>query len=180
MSNVLIVVDVEADGPAPGLYSMLSFGAVVVDAGLTRRFESGPLMALTGAHCNPEAVNAIGMKWEDYITTHHTGGLPPYEVMRDFKKWIDAVSGGRHPIFISDNNGFDWMYICWYFWKYLGENPFGYSSRRIGDLYCGLTGDMRARWKHLRKTAHTHNPVDDAVGNAEALLYMINNMNLKV
>jgi hypothetical protein len=27
-------------------------------------------------------------------------------------------------------------------------------------------------FKHLRKTAHTHNPVDDAIGNAEALIAM--------
>ncbi len=53
---------------------------------------------------------------------------------------------------------------------YLGRNIFGFSARRIGDLYCGVVKDSRAKWKHLRKTTHTHNPVDDAKGNAEALL----------
>jgi len=37
-----------------------------------------------------------------------------------------------------------------------------------------------AQWKHLRKTAHTHNPVDDAKGNAEVLLYMKNEMELNI
>jgi hypothetical protein len=32
--------------------------------------------------------------------------------------------------------------------------------------------DTFAKWKHLRKTAHDHNPVNDALGNAEALLEM--------
>jgi hypothetical protein len=32
----------------------------------------------------------------------------------------------------------------------------------------------------LRKTKHTHNPVDDAKGNAEALLHMIENMELRI
>ena len=55
---------------------------------------------------------------------------------------------------------------------YLDGNPFGFSGRRIGDLYCGFVNDTWAKWKHLRKTRHSHNPVDDAKGNAEALLEM--------
>jgi hypothetical protein len=38
---------------------------------------------------------------------------------------------------------------------------------------------MRSSWKHLRKTIHDHNPVNDAIGNAEALLQM-KQMGLKV
>jgi hypothetical protein len=34
-------------------------------------------------------------------------------------------------------------------------------------------------FKHLRQTEHTHHPVDDAKGNAEAFQYMIKEMNLK-
>jgi hypothetical protein len=52
------------------------------------------------------------------------------------------------------------------------KNPFGFSARRIGDLYAGMEKDFfgGSRWKKFRKTAHTHHPVDDALGNAEALL----------
>jgi hypothetical protein len=32
--------------------------------------------------------------------------------------------------------------------------------------------DVFCNFKHLRKTAHTHHPVDDARGNAEAMLQM--------
>jgi hypothetical protein len=32
--------------------------------------------------------------------------------------------------------------------------------------------DTFTKWKHLRETPHTHNPVDDAMGNAEVLLKM--------
>ena len=55
---------------------------------------------------------------------------------------------------------------------YVGKNPFGWSSRRIGDLFCGFYNDMFYKWKKHRITSHTHNPVDDAKGNAEALLYL--------
>ena len=84
------------------------------------------------------------------------------------------------PIVISDNNGFDWMFVCWYFHHFLNRNPFGYSSRRIGDIYCGLEKNASASWQHLRKTVHTHNPVDDAKGNAEALLRMRDEMRLRI
>ena len=40
--------------------------------------------------------------------------------------------------------------------------------------------DMFVNFKHLRKTPHTHDPVDDARGNAEALLAIKNNLGLKI
>jgi hypothetical protein len=72
------------------------------------------------------------------------------------------------------------MFICWYFHHFLGRNPFGFSSRRLSDLYCGLVKDSFAQWKQLRKTQHTHHPVDDARGNAEVILYMKNELGLKI
>ena len=42
-----------------------------------------------------------------------------------------------------------------------------------------MVKDTFAQWKHLRITKHTHNPVDDARGNAEALLKM-KDMGLKI
>jgi len=53
-----------------------------------------------------------------------------------------------------------------------GANPFGHSSTNLGSLYKGLVKDTSKYFKRLRKTRHTHNPVDDAKGNAEALLAM--------
>jgi hypothetical protein len=66
---------------------------------------------------------------------------------------------------------FDWQFINYYFHRFLGRNPFGFSGRRIGDLYAGLVKDAYKAndWKKYRVTKHSHNPVDDARGNAEAL-----------
>ena len=91
--------------------------------------------------------------------------------MGEFASWIAANSNGC-PFFISDNNGFDWQFINWYFHHFTGSNPFGHSSSNLGSLYKGLVKDTFRNFKHLRKTEHTHNPVDDARGNAEALLQM--------
>lgn len=77
-------------------------------------------------------------------------------------------------VFVSDNLAFDWQFINYTFHRFLGRNPFGFSGRRIGDLYAGLVCDVykATEWKKLRETRHTHHPVDDAKGNAEALLKM--------
>jgi hypothetical protein len=39
---------------------------------------------------------------------------------------------------------------------------------------------MFVNFKHLRKTAHTHNALDDARGNAEALLQIKEEFGLKI
>lgn len=101
------------------------------------------------------------------------------DLMQSFAAWVAEVGAGR-PTFVSDNNGFDWQFINWYFHHFTGANPFGFSSTNLGSLYKGLVGDMTKNFKHLRKTRHTHHPVDDAMGNAEAMLVMRDEMGLKI
>lgn len=114
----------------------------------------------------PEALAISGISREQHMQYE-----PPQTVMSRFAGWLKQNSTGR-PVFVSDNVAFDWQFINYYFHLFLKENPFGFSGRRIGDLYSGLVKDLYAAsdWKKLRKTTHTHHPVDDARGNAEALL----------
>lgn len=74
-------------------------------------------------------------------------------------------------VFVSDNPAYDFMWIAYTLDQYGFDNPFGHSARRIGDFAAGLSKNWRNtnKWKKLRVTKHTHNPVDDAMGNAEAL-----------
>lgn len=166
-----IVVDVESDGQIVGDNSMVCFGAVVVEPTLSKTFygKTRPISDIWV----PDALAISGFSREEHETFDE-----PEKVMKDFAEWINEVSVNK-PILISDNNGYDFAFINYYFHKFYGSNPFGWSSRRIGDIYCGMKMDARARWKHLRKTVHTHHPVDDAMGNAEALLRM-KEMGLKI
>lgn len=168
-----IMVDIEADGPIPGDYSMISFGAVVVrEKSLDETFY-GKLKPISDKWI-PDALKVSGFSREETMTFPD-----PELVMSDFHDWVVEHSQGQ-PMFISDNNGFDWSFINWYFHHFIGKNPFGFSSTNLGSLYKGLISDVFKNFKHLRKTAHTHNPVDDAMGNAEALLYMKKEMGLKI
>lgn len=167
-----IMVDVESDGPIPGDYSMISFGAVLVNESLDQTFY-GQLKPISDKFI-PEALAVSGFTRKDTLSFNG-----PVEVMTDFKNWIEKVCADR-PLFISDNNGFDWMFICWYFHHFIGVNPFGHSSQNLGSLYKGMEKDTFKNFKHLRKTKHTHHPVDDAKGNAEALLIFKKEMGLKI
>ena len=163
-----IVVDVEADGNLLGLNSMVCFGAVLIDkeGKLDQTFygKTAPI----SDYFDFEALAISGFSREEHLKFDN-----PLEVMTNFKLWIEEHSKGK-PILLSDNNGFDASWINWYFIKYLGENPFGWSSRRIGDMFAGFMNNSHYKWKQHRITKHTHNPVDDAKGNAEALLWLKN------
>jgi len=137
--NNLIFVDCEATGQAIEVGELTEFGAV----------HYGTLKCFYGKLGN---------------------NIDPFKVFFDFKDWLEKVCKDQRPIFVSDNPAFDWQWINYHFHKELGYNPFGWSARRIGDYYAGLMGNFHEtqRWKRLRITKHTHNPVDDAMGNAEA------------
>ncbi|MFC0513677.1 3'-5' exoribonuclease domain-containing protein [Mucilaginibacter angelicae] len=167
-----IMVDIESDGPIPGDYSMISFGAVLVQDGLNKTFY-GQLKPISENYI-PEALAVSGHTREETLSFDD-----PAKVMNDFAAWLKQICRDK-PHFISDNNGFDWMFICWYFHHFTGDNPFGFSSQNLGSLYKGMVKDMFQNFKHLRRTTHTHHPVEDAKGNAEALLTLKKEHELKI
>jgi hypothetical protein len=169
-----VMVDIEADGPIPGDYSMVCLGAVIVEPGLERSFYAR--MRPISEQWIPEALKVSG------FTREQTLAFPEPELgMRQFAEWLAAETrGGKQPRFVSDNNGFDWSFVNWYFHHFLAKNPFGFSSTNLGSLYKGMVKSVFENFKHLRETRHTHHPVDDARGNAEALLHMRERMGLKI
>ena len=215
-----VMVDVEADGPAPGLYSMVSFGAVVAEplcteCGDTQRvWDNGDTTdcgcvnrALNGAPLKPDPKHSFysgvirpllvpGAGVDTYVPApfvreslaisgvtraEQLDGQQPAQVMHAFRAWLKEID---NPRFVSDNNGYDWQFINYYFHRFgkndpRTDNPFGHSSQNLGSLYKGLVKSMFESFKHLRKTKHTHHPVDDARGNVEAMVHM-RTMGLKI
>ena len=175
------MTDVEADGPCPGLYSMVSVGLVIVEPGLTRTFY-GRFRPISDDWV-PEALKVSGHSREECMEFPR-----PEDEMKRLAEWIKSNCGTRNSRgqkvadarFIADNNGFDWQFVNYYFHRFCGNNPFGFSSTNLGSLYKGLVDDVFKNFKHLRKTKHTHHPVDDSKGNAEALLHMKDKMGLKI
>lgn len=94
--NLLVSVDVEADGPCPGLYSMVSFGCTVVEEALDRTFygQTAPI----SQNWIPEALAVSGHTREEHLK------FPKPEVtMLEFYDWLQSL-GAERLTFISDNN----------------------------------------------------------------------------
>lgn len=156
------VIDVEADGSLQGINSIVCFGVVSVEDPSIRFY--GKVKPISDNY-NPEALAISGFSREEHLLFDD-----PNEVFTKFKEFLDIHCKNR-PIFWSDNNGFDFAWIAWYFNYFLGECPFGWSSRRVGDVICGAESNLHFKWKEFGITKHTHNPVDDALRVVEALQY---------
>ena len=166
-----IVVDVESDGGIIGKNSMVCFGAVIVDKeGKLDKTFYGKTRPISDNY-NPEALAISGFSREEHLTFDN-----PSEVMWKFHDWIKENSIGQ-PLLISDNNGYDASWINYYFLDFINVNPFGWSSRRIGDMFCGFFNDGKYQWKKHRNYKfnfiHNHDPLQDAKSNAAALLYLV-------
>ena len=167
--TVFVIVDVEAVGRSPISGEMTEFGAVA-------------LTDLNATHIDRDAVSFHGLLIEAVPDKDNPAipfipeGAKRYdltEVMQSFREWL--VDFNDRVVFVSDNPLYDGQWMWCAFDKAGVENPFGHSGRRIGDFAAGLRHQWTktSDWKRLRVTKHTHHPVDDAMGNAEALLKLV-------
>jgi len=173
--NTHFVFDVESDGPCPGLYNMISFGVVsLADPAQGFLGEVAPVLDHGGIDAAREVSG---------VTFDAQSAYRPAEiVVEEAVAWLNGVTGGKRAVFWSDNPAFDWQFWNWYCHRFVGANPAGFSARRIGDLDAGRRGEPlnSSAFKKRRETAHTHNPVDDARGNAEALRWVLGQMGEKL
>ena len=129
-----ISVDVETDGPVPGLHSMLSLGAAAYNAWGQRigRF-SANLETLPDADTDdrtmawwagqPEAWNRARERARD-----------PKTVMEEFH--VFALGEGRHtgrPVMVAYPAAFDAMWVTWYLLRFTSGDPFPPALHRLED-----------------------------------------------
>lgn len=61
----------------------------------------------------------------------------------------------------------------------MNKAGYGAGVLKALDYYVEAERDTFANFKHLRDTKHTHNPVDDAKGNAEAMMKIVEKYEIK-
>jgi DNA polymerase III epsilon subunit-like protein len=166
--DVFVSVDIEADGPIPGDYSMLSLGAAVVGRpDLTFYREIQPI----SRQFVPEALAVSGLDRDKLAED----GADPRTAMEELAAFLAGASRGTRPVFVGFNATFDWMFVNWYFIHFTGKNPFGISGLDIKAYYMGALG--KRRWaettkrhfdkRFLSAAPHTHNALEDAIEQAE-------------
>lgn len=173
-AECFISVDVETSGPIPPAFSLLSIGACSVAP--VRSLDTPDtfyctVKPLTDAGSDPVALQVTGLSLEELALT----GKEPAEAMLSFGEWITATTGEASPIFVGLNAAFDWSFINYYFHRFLGRNPFGFSALDIKSVYLGATG---CSWTDTRSSQMSkalglwhgkmsHQALDDAQAQAE-------------
>jgi hypothetical protein len=179
-ADLYFSADIEADGPIPGPYSMLSFGLAVAGRFDGDSFERAVPEAATfyrelqpiSADWHPEALEVSGLDRDSLIEE----GTDPEKAMNDAATWVSSQAGKDRAVLVAFPLGFDWMFIYWYFMNFASDgSPFDFSSaldmktmlaRREGVVLDRAgKGDIPPALRSNRP--HTHNALDDAIEQAE-------------
>ena len=190
MAIQYIAVDVEASGPTPANYSLLSVGACVVGQSETKFYKE---LKPISSNYSIEAmkVGCLELRCLDYLKRKDSrfnarsrnfrpdfvlqiiehDGVEPAAAFSEFREWILGSSKGKKPFLASDCVAFDGMYIHFYFDKFGIENPFGYGGLNINSMYKGFARSEGASLKgsNFHPDTPSHNALEDAVGQARAL-----------
>jgi hypothetical protein len=185
-ADLYISADIEADGPVPGRFSMLSLGLCVAASFDGTTFEPHDPTAETfyaelrpiSEHFLPESV-AIGGLDRDALVAN---GEEPVSAMTRAANWVTAVAGAHTPVLTAYPAGFDWVFLYWYFETYAERgSPFRFSSvydmKTMYAVKAGVTyGDVSKSKMPphlLSKRSHTHNALDDAMEQADLFVNLV-------
>lgn len=163
--EVYVSVDIEASGPIPAEYSMLSLGACLVhNTAKTFYVELKPI----NTNYVKEALEVCGLSME-YLMQH---GTEPDIAVKQFDQWVRTIEG--RPVFVGFNTPFDWSFVNYYFYKYVGNNPFGHNALDIKAYWMGLrktkwyqTSKQRIPAYLKSKLKHNHNALQDSIEQAD-------------
>lgn len=173
-----VSVDVETAGPNPGSYSLLAIGACLYD-------EPDTGFAIELKPVNDAWVDsALAVSGLDLAELGRRGAEPAV-AMAAFDAWLhEVVPTGQKPVFVGFNAAFDWMFVCDYFHRYLGRNPFGHAAI---DIKAVALGRLAIAWPQTslsmlatrlgdRRTL-THNALQDARDQAALLQKVLRHHN---
>lgn len=182
--TVYFCVDLEASGPVPGIYNMVSVGGVEVRRegdhhvrGDTFYYEIAPEF---------DGFDPRAMKIHGLTEAHlRENGEPAKAVMQKIADFVKAHVGKKErPLFVGHNAPFDWMFVAWYFaWAEM-DNPFGYNAL---DTKALMMGRHQMPWRKCGKSQllkiydqleepapeMVHNALADAEFQADILIALL-------
>ncbi|MEV1321652.1 exonuclease [Micromonospora arborensis] len=170
LPELYIAVDVEADGPIPGPYSMISLGmAVAGQPDLTFYTELRPI----SDEFVPAALAVSGLDRDRLLREAPTA----QEAMSAAAAWVNGLRRIGRPVFLAAPAVWDGMFVHWYFVRFVGHSPFGATGSGVDlrSYWMGLTG---SEWVQTHKSTiknelglhdvpHTHHAGEDAAELAQ-------------
>lgn len=170
--TVYFCVDLEASGPVPGLFNMVSIGGVEVRADgeggytLGREFYFEIKPDFEGFDPHTETIHRLSRAHLE------ANGQPAKAVMQQITDFVrGCLRPGERPLFVGHNAPFDWMFVAWYYaWAGM-ENPFGYNAL---DTKALMMGRHALPWRQCNKERlvelypHLEAPSPELVHNALA------------
>ncbi|MFH0944539.1 MAG: 3'-5' exoribonuclease [Planctomycetota bacterium] len=146
---VYISLDVEASGPLPCFFDLLSIGAVALTMfdGQVLELDDPFYVELKPYHgtADPGAMAVHGLDPERLARE----GKDLETAARELRDWVHRVSSDEDPpVFVGYCANFDWAYINDLFHRAGMENPFGYKALDLRSLALGLLG---LGWEELRQ-----------------------------
>ena len=175
--EIFVSVDIEADGPIPGVNNLLSLGAVAFDETQTYGEFSANLEMLPGAVPDPATLKWWKSKPEAWAAAREDPQDPKAALTR-FVKWVEALPG--RPVFVGFPAAYDFMFTYWYMIRFVGRSPFAHSALDMKTM--GMTlldlpyrrvtkGALKRAWPLKRK--HSHVALEDAREQGELFLAML-------
>ena len=131
-------IDIECNGPVPGLYDMVSLGAIVVNVvdGRPRLGQKFYMEIRPEAPRFDAAAAAIHGLDQNRL---HREGLPRAEACRQLIAWVARYTEpGSQSVFVGHNAPFDWSFVAWTFAAENLKNPFGYKALDTKALAMGV------------------------------------------
>jgi hypothetical protein len=174
-----LTFDVEANGPAPHVNSMLGFGAALITPKkkILAKWEYH-LLDFPRSKPDDDTMEWWSTQKEawDHIMTNRQ---EPSEVFQEFGLAIEKWKEEYTIIVITWPSAYHWQWFNVYFHKYFKSNPLGYSAKCIGSYLCGLA-NANAKNPHADDEfikqfqepgfIHNHKPLDDALYQGMAMM----------
>lgn len=175
INEIYVSVDIEADGPIPGDYSMLSLGSAAYydSENLVSTFTVN-IAPLAGAKQHPDTMDF----WKENPEAWREIQLnqqPPGKAMGEYAAWLDGLVAGTETslVFVGYPAAFDFSFVHWYMVHFVGRDPFGFYALDLKTYAMAaldtkfvetVKSNMPQEWLN---SARSHIALADAIEQAE-------------
>lgn len=171
--------DIEADGPIPVEYSMLSTGHAVFDIekNLKGTFYAN-LELYPGAKMHSKTMSEF---WAETPIAYEATRINIQPIDTAIKNLHTFLTGfDSRPVFVGFPAPFDHMWNSFYLHKFAGDDPLGFAPFDLKSLAAGMLKipfresakrNFPARWKE--NIPHNHHALVDAIGQGVLAINMI-------